>query len=121
MKKKRPQKLSGKTYRIKTGCGKLYITINDCDENPYEFLATMGKAGGCATAQLDCISRLISYSLQNGGQITSIIKLLSGVSCHSAIVVDEEKVLSCADAIAKILKQYFEEEYKKEKNHVDKC
>jgi len=40
--------------------------------------------------------------------------LLSGISCHSAIVVDEEKVLSCADAIAKILKQYFDEEYKKE-------
>jgi ribonucleoside-diphosphate reductase alpha chain len=115
MKKSRPQKLSGKTYRIKTGCGKLYITINEHEGKPYEMHPTMGKAGGCATAQLDCIGRLISYSLQNGGQITSIIKMLSGISCHSAIVTDEEKVLSCADAIAKILKQYFEEEYKKEK------
>lgn len=112
MKKKRPQKLSGKTYQIKTGCGKLYITINDNEGFPYEFLATMGKAGGCATAQLDCISRLISYSLQNVGQVTSIIKLMSGISCHSAIIVNEEKVLSCADAIAKILKQYFDERTK---------
>lgn len=113
MKKPRPQKLIGETYQIKTGCGQLYVTVNENDGLPYELLPTMGKSGGCASAQLDCIGRLISYSLQNGGQIASIIKLLSGISCHSSITVNGEKVLSCADAIAKILMLYFDEQTKK--------
>ena len=106
----RKHKLSGATYKIKTGCGNLYVTVNENDKWPFEVFATMGKAGGCAASQIEAIGRLISLGFRNGVKIEDVIRQLHGISCHSAIIAENEKVLSCADAIAKILKLYTNEQ-----------
>jgi len=61
----RKQKLSGATYRTKTGCGNLYVTINEDCGVAVEVFATMGKTGGCADSQIETIGRLISLGLRN--------------------------------------------------------
>jgi ribonucleoside-diphosphate reductase alpha chain len=105
-KKVRPKQLSGHTYQTVTGCGKIYITINEHDGKPFEIFATIGKAGGCACAQTEAIGRLVSLGLQRGIVSGHFIKQLSGICCHSALVVEGDMVMSCADAIAKTLKKH---------------
>lgn len=107
-KKSRPNQLSGHTYQTSTGCGKLYITINEHDGHPFELFATMGKAGGCACAQIEAIGRLVSLGLQRGIVSSHFIKQLSGICCHSALIIGEDKTMSCADAIAKTLKKHMD-------------
>lgn len=107
-KKSRGKKLPGFTYETKTGCGPMYVTINEKDGQPWEIFTTMGKAGGCATCQTEAISRSISIGLQNGVEPKLYIKQIQGISCHSPITEGEIKILSCADAIAKIFKEHQE-------------
>ena len=110
----RKQKLSGATYRTKTGCGNLYVTINEDCGVAVEVFATMGKTGGCADSQIETIGRLISLGLRNKVEIKDFIKQMAGVCCHSAITTEGHEVLSCSDAIAKVLKKYIDEKSEKE-------
>lgn len=110
----RKQKLSGATYKTKTGCGNLYVTINEDSGVPTEIFATMGKTGGCAASQIETIGRLISLGLRHGIEIKDFIRQMSGICCHSAITTEGHEVLSCSDAISKILKKYLDEKSSKE-------
>ncbi len=100
----RPSVLVGRTIEMMTGCGKLYVTINQ-DENgePFEVFTSMGKAGGCAQSQCEAIGRLISLDLRSGGDIDLIIKQLKGISCHMKYGFGQNTVLSCSDAVGKAL------------------
>jgi ribonucleoside-diphosphate reductase alpha chain len=102
----RPSVLIGRTIEMMTGCGKLYVTINQ-DENgePFEVFTSMGKAGGCAQSQCEAIGRLISLDLRSGGDIDLIIKQLKGISCHMKYGFGQNIVLSCSDAVGKALEQ----------------
>jgi ribonucleoside-diphosphate reductase alpha chain len=105
--KKRPSMTRGGTRLMKTGCGHLYVTINE-DENgkPFEVFTTIGKAGGCASSQAEAIGRLISLSLRSNIEAEEIVKQLKGISCHQPTWQEEGRVLSCSDAIAKALESY---------------
>lgn len=105
--KKRPTVIKGATRFMKTGCGNLYVTVNE-DENgkPFEVFTNIGKAGGCASSQAEAIGRLISLSLRSGIEPDEIIKQLKGISCHQHAWTDGGKILSCSDAIAKALEKY---------------
>mgnify|MGYP001769996061 CR=1 FL=1 len=105
-KRSRKQKLSGNTYQTKTGCGTLYVTINEDDVGIFEVFATMGKAGGCAASQIEAIGRAISLGLRYGIPHEQFIKQFRGITCHSALVIGDDKTLSCADAIAKAIQQH---------------
>lgn len=107
--KSRKQKLSGCTYKTRTGCGTMYVTINEDDNTPIEVFATMGKAGGCAASQIETICRIISISLQSGVDVDRIIKQMIGICCHSALTIGDSKILSCSDAIGKVLKHHMDE------------
>jgi ribonucleoside-diphosphate reductase alpha chain len=100
-----------------TGCGNLYVTINEDDQGIFELFTAMGKAGGCASSQAEAISRLISLALRAGVETDAVIRQLSGVRCPSPVWKDGEMVLSCADAIARALKHYeaMQKERKEEK------
>jgi len=102
----RPKVLIGRTVEMMTGCGKLYVTINQ-DENgvPFEVFTSMGKAGGCAQSQCEAIGRLISIDLRSGGNLERIIKQLKGISCHMRYGFGPNTVLSCSDAVGKALEQ----------------
>ena len=106
----RPRVIYGSTQRVRTGCGNLYVTINEDEYGLFEVFATMGKAGGCAASQLEGISRLISLALRVGVDPDSIIKQISGIRCPAPAWDEGEMVLSCADAVAKALYKYVHNE-----------
>jgi len=104
--RKRPGALEGKTHKKPTGCGNLYVTINDDGTGPFELFAQIGKAGGCAASQAEAIGRLISLALRAGVEPASIVKQLRGVRCPSPAWEEGKLVLSCADAISKSLEEH---------------
>jgi len=105
-KRKRLPMLKGQTYETKSGCGPLYITMNEDSDGLFEMFVTMGKAGGCATSQTEAIGRLATLALRYRVPVQQIVKQLQGISCHSPVGINEEKTLSCADAIAKVIRNY---------------
>jgi len=106
--KKRPEVIKGSTRFMKTGCGNLYVTINeDEDGHLFELFTSMGKAGGCAASQSEAIGRLVSLAFRSNIEPEEVIKQLKGISCHSPAWHDGGKILSCSDAIAKALEKYY--------------
>jgi len=105
--KKRPAVIKGSTRFMKTGCGNLYVTINE-DENgrPFEVFTNIGKAGGCVSSQAEAIGRLISLGLRSNIEPEEIVTQLKGISCHQPSWYEGGRVLSCSDAIAKALEKY---------------
>jgi ribonucleoside-diphosphate reductase alpha chain len=101
--RERPVSLRGWTYRMQTGCGPLYVTINEDEEGLFELFTTMGKAGGCAASQSEAIGRMVSLAWRSGVQPEQVIKQLLDISCHSHAGFGDEKILSCADAVAKAI------------------
>ncbi|MBI4298270.1 MAG: vitamin B12-dependent ribonucleotide reductase [Chloroflexi bacterium] len=80
--RQRPTVVKGTTERVRTGHGNLYITVNYDDEGyPFEVFTTLGKAGGCDSAQLEAISRLISLALRSGLDPVQIVDQLRGITC----------------------------------------
>ncbi len=106
----RPVWVNGRTMKIETGCGSLYVTINK-DENgrPFEVFAQIGKAGGCVASQTQSTARLCSLGLRSGIDPKNIIRQLIGITCHKAHGLGPNKILSCSDAIAKALQAYVRE------------
>ncbi|MEA1924074.1 MAG: vitamin B12-dependent ribonucleotide reductase, partial [Pseudomonadota bacterium] len=108
-KRDRPQALVGRTYQMTTGCGPLYVTINDDERGlSFELFNTIGKAGGCAASQSEAIGRLVSLAWRSGQQPEPIIKQLIGISCHKPSGFGENRVTSCADAIAQAIRHHLE-------------
>ncbi len=105
--RKRPDSLRGTTRRMYTGCGRIYVTINeDAEGNLVELFTSMGKAGGCAASQSEALGRLISLALRLNVSHEEIIKQLKGIQCHQQVWGAGGKILSCSDAIAKALEMY---------------
>ena len=105
-KRERPKVLKGWTYQMQTGCGPLYVTVNEDTNGLFELFTTMGKAGGCAASQSEAIGRMVSLAWRSGLQARQVIKQLQGISCHSPSGFGENKILSCADAVAKAIQAH---------------
>jgi len=104
--RERPESLKGWTYRMQTGCGPLYVTINEDDSGLFELFTTMGKAGGCAASQSEAIGRMVSLAWRSGVQPEEVIKQLLDISCHSPAGFGANKILSCADAVARAIRNH---------------
>ncbi|RLF70303.1 MAG: ribonucleotide-diphosphate reductase subunit alpha [Thermoplasmata archaeon] len=104
----RPAVMQGVTGKIKVGCGNLYITINYDDEGPFEVFSSLGKAGGCAAAQIEAISRLVSLGLRSGIDPFQIVRQLKGIRCPIPIKIGpgQGEILSCPDAIGRALERF---------------
>ena len=107
--RKRPKVTTGITERVNTGCGYIYVTVNFDGRGISEVFSILGKAGGCAAAQLEAISRLTSLALRSGIDVDSIAKHLRGIRCPSIAWEQGHAILSCADAIASVLEKYIRE------------
>ncbi len=107
--RKRPDVIKGTTRLMKTGCGNLYVTINEDESgNLFELFTQMGKAGGCAASQAEAIGRLVSLAFRSNIEPVEIEKQLRGISCHSPAWAAGGKIASCSDAISKAIERYLE-------------
>jgi len=105
-KQKRLKELTGKTVKVLTGCGNLYITLNKDGNGLFEVFATLGKAGGCANCQNEALTRAITLGLRCGISKEEYIRELKGIQCPSPrMFPEEDRVLSCPDAIARTMEE----------------
>ena len=104
--RERPESLKGWTYRMQTGCGPLYVTINEDEEGLFELFTTMGKAGGCAASQSEAIGRMVSLAWRSGIEPETVMKQLLDISCHSPAGFGANRILSCADAVARAIRNH---------------
>ncbi len=103
----RPEVLVGKTYKMKTGYGTLFVTINNDETGaPFEIFATIGKSGGFFQEQSEGICRLISLALRAGIKNEEIIKMLKGIRGPMPVMTEKGTVLSLPDAIAQVLEEH---------------
>ncbi len=109
VKRDRPSVLTGRTFQMTTGCGPMYVTINEDENNRlFELFNTVGKSGGCAASQCEAIGRLVSAAWRSGLPPEPIVRQLIGISCHKPAGFGENKVTSCADAIAQAIRLHLE-------------
>jgi ribonucleoside-diphosphate reductase alpha chain len=104
--RKRPSETTGTVARVNTGCGSLYITVAYDDKGIFEVFATLGKSGGCASAQLEATCRLLTLALRSGVDVAAAVKQLKGIRCPSIAWEEGKSILSCADAIASVLEKH---------------
>jgi len=104
--RKRSKITSGITERVTTGCGYIYVTVNSDEQGICEVFSTLGKAGGCASAQLEATCRLISLALRSGVGVAKVVRQLRGIRCPSIAWENGKAVLSCSDAIASVLEKH---------------
>ena len=109
--RKRPQMTKGKTSKIETHCGVMYVTINEDDVGVCEVFARIGKSGTCATSLLEAVSRMISLALRAGVNLDALVKQLKNIRCGAGIDEsngEQKKSVSCADGIRMAIEEYRE-------------
>lgn len=100
----RPEFVPGVTYKIKTGYGTMFVTVNhDESGSPFEVFATIGKAGGFFAAKSEAICRLISLALRSGIPVETIIDQLRGIRGPMPSWGKNGQILSIPDAIGQVL------------------
>lgn len=104
--------LNGATYKYKTACGTLYITINkDENGNIIEIFTNSSKNGTCK-ANLNGETRLASLALRSGVKVNEVINSLKSIQCQSCIFAkakgNEIDGSSCPDIISKCIKDEYE-------------
>ncbi len=110
-KRQRPSVLKGRTLKMNSPLGDIYVTINEDDAGrPFEVFCTLGKAGGAAFADAEAMGRLMSVALRSGVPITALRDQLRGISSDRAVGVGPNKVLSAPDAIGQAIERYLEEQ-----------
>lgn len=103
--RKRAKVLSGTTYRIPTGCGNMYVTVNHDEVGLFEVFAHLGKSGQCGSAQLELACRSITAGLRAGVDPKVFVKQARGIKCPSSVWDEGEQILSCGDAIGRAIEK----------------
>lgn len=106
-KKERPKTLPGIAVRVRTGCGNLYIIVGTNEGEPLEVFARLGKSGGCSNCQNEALTRAITLGLKYNIPVKEFVDELEGIQCPSPHMFPmSERVLSCPDGIAKVLREF---------------
>lgn len=118
--KRRPDTYHGKTVRVKTNCGSVYITLNkDVEGELREVRITIGKSGYCARGMLEFISILLSIYLHSDVDIAEKLRVIKrhadGVNCGEKFEYNGEQYLSCLDLVANFCIDELDEFIKKKK------
>ncbi len=102
----RPDVITGRTQKILTGYGALYVTVNEDDRGLFEVFAQIGRGGGYTASFTEGIARLVSLCLRSGVPVDEIIDQLEGIRSPRIAVDHGERVYSIPDAIAKAMKRH---------------
>lgn len=101
----RPTVLSGKTVKMPTSYGNLYLTINELDGYPFEVFATLGKSGKDTQAHTEALGRLTSLALRSGISVQEVVSQLRGIGGSQPVWGEEGVILSLPDAIGQCLER----------------
>lgn len=125
------QVLSGETYKYRTACGTLYITINKDDQGNIVEIFTNSSKNGTCKANLNGETRLASLALRGGIRTEEVIDTLKSIQCQSCAFAkakgNQIDGTSCPDIIAKCLRQSYNKKIissagiQLEAVHVEKC
>lgn len=114
MKIKRPRRLSGETFTIETGEGKMYVTINSDDRKPIEVFIEVGKSGQTTKVMSEALGRVASIALQHRVPVEEVVKTLKGLDSSNPkwYRFEEEdsrptQILSIPDGLAQLLERYY--------------
>jgi len=104
----RPKVVKGRTYRMKTELGSVYITVNEDEAGPSEvFLQGLGKSGSATAAFSEAMGRLLSLALRSGVKTNAIVDQLSLIRGSRPVFQEDGTVVfSVPDAVAKALGDY---------------
>lgn len=112
-KKPRPKVLLGKTYRMGTPLGTMFVTINENGGGePFEVFMHTSKAGSETYAVSEAMGRLISYILRLASPVapaermTEIVDQLNGIGGGRPLGFGPNRVLSLPDGVARVLAEY---------------
>ncbi len=105
--KNRPETLEGFTTRVKTGMGRLYVTVTEHQGHPFEVFATIGKSGRSTTAKTEAIGRLVSLALRSGVKVEEVVNQLKGIGGEHPVFQEGGLVLSIPDAIGRVLEKRY--------------
>jgi ribonucleoside-diphosphate reductase alpha chain len=102
----RPDVIHGRTQKVLTGYGALYVTVNEDDEGLFEIFAQIGRGGGYTASFTEGLARLVSLCLRSGVPVEEIVDQLEGIRSPRIAVDHRERIYSIPDAIAKALKRH---------------
>lgn len=103
----RPSMVKGKTFKMKTEMGSVYVTVNEDSDGLVETFVQVGKPGSTVLAFTDALGRLISLALRSGVKPTEIIDQLSMIKGSRPVMQEDGQVVfSVPDAIAKAMERY---------------
>ena len=105
--KERPPELDSKTYCVPTGYGKLYITVAEFDDKPFEVFCTIGKSGGSIMAKAEAVGRLVSLALRNDVSVEDVVDQLIDIDGGNPLAWKQIVIKSIPDAVGRILKENY--------------
>jgi hypothetical protein len=113
VKRPRPAKLHGATYRKETPLGTAYITVNsDERDEPFEVFMNVGKAGTEVTAVSEAMGRLISLVLRMPASLPPTERLrwikeeMAGIGGGRPLGFGANRVRSLPDGVAQVLAEH---------------
>ncbi len=102
----RPDVIVGKTQKILTPYGSLYVTINEDEHGLFEVFAQIGRGGGYTASFTEAVARLISLCLRSGIPVEQVVEQLEGIRSPRISWDHQERVYSVPDALGKALKRH---------------
>jgi ribonucleoside-diphosphate reductase alpha chain len=114
-KRDRPAALRGVSQRVKTGYGKLYVTINEDPDTgePFEVFANIGHSGGFTNSFTESLGKVISTALQAGVDPEEIVDELCGTRSPKVAWDRGEQIQSIPDAIGTAMRRYLDDDIDK--------
>lgn len=104
----RPVSVEGRTHRVSTPNGSMFVTVNHIGDTPYEVFCSIGKSGGHTASFTEALGRMVSIGLQHGVPLESIVEQLDGIRGPEQVLAPGGAITSVPDALARVLGGYLE-------------
>jgi hypothetical protein len=116
----RPQVLESETRLIRTGLGRLYITIGLSSGRPFEVFCHVGMENDIGhpdveevnrhRANAEEVGRLASLCLRAGIPVREVVEQLRGIQGPTPVRWERKLVYGVGDALARTLSEYIEKD-----------